>query len=216
MNFIHNSRSHPELSQDDKPSFDSQDEDDMSFGRSILLFIWETVKVVIISLLIIIPVRYFLVQPFFVNGASMEPNFFDHEYLIVDEISYRFRQIERGDIVVFRYPRDPGQFFIKRVIGLPGETVTIKQGRVTIKSEAYPDGVVLDESSYLSDSVETRGDVTVRLGGNEYYVMGDNRQASLDSRSFGPITVDLIVGRAWLRGWPIDRVSVFRSPQYNF
>ncbi|HLD69247.1 MAG TPA: signal peptidase I, partial [Candidatus Omnitrophota bacterium] len=89
------------------------------FG-SLKSFIWETVKVVVISLAIIIPVRYFLIQPFYVKGASMEPNFYDQEYLIIDEISYRFREPQRGEIVVFRYPRDPASFFIKRIIGLPG------------------------------------------------------------------------------------------------
>ena len=90
------------------------------FG-SLKSFIWETVKVVVISLAIIIPVRYFLIQPFYVKGASMEPNFYDQEYLIIDEISYRFREPQRGEIVVFRYPRDPASFFIKRIIGLAGE-----------------------------------------------------------------------------------------------
>src|SRR3989344_8759420 len=88
-----------------------------------LAFVFELIQVVAVSLAIIIPVRYFLIQPFYVKGASMEPNFFDHEYLIIDELSYRYKQPQRGEIVVFRYPNDPSQFFIKRVIGIPGETV---------------------------------------------------------------------------------------------
>ena len=93
--------------------------------RNFFIFVFEVVKVVVISLAIIIPVRYFLIQPFYVKGASMEPSFYDHEYLIVDEMSYRFRLPERGEIVVFKYPLDPSQYFIKRVIGLPGEKVEI-------------------------------------------------------------------------------------------
>ena len=88
-----------------------------------VVFILEVIQIVIISAAIIVPIRYFLIQPFYVKGASMEPNFYDHEYLIIDELSYRLRDPIRGEIVVFRYPRDPSQFFIKRVVGMPGETV---------------------------------------------------------------------------------------------
>src|SRR5665811_413934 len=100
--------------------------------KKFLILAWETVKVVAISLAIIIPVRYFLIQPFYVKGASMESSFHDHEYLIIDEISYRFRAIERGEVIVFRYPLNPQEYFIKRVIGLPGEGVQIKDGQVIV------------------------------------------------------------------------------------
>jgi signal peptidase I len=84
--------------------------------------IWEFLKIVIVSLLIILPIRYFIIQPFYVKGASMEPNFHDREYLIIDEISYRFNEPQRGQVIVFRYPNNPQEYFIKRVIGLPGDT----------------------------------------------------------------------------------------------
>ena len=216
MNFMSNSSqgssSGPQFPER-QPSFDPQDDDSSLLG-SFLGFVWETVKVVVISLIIIIPVRYFLVQPFFVNGASMDPTLFDHEYLIIDEISYRFEEPKRGDIVVFRYPRDPGQFFIKRIVGLPGETVTIGQGIVSIINDDQPNGYVLDESFYLSEDVETRGDVSRTLGDHEYYVLGDHRKASLDSRTFGPVEREALVGKAWLRGWPIDRATVFPDVIY--
>ncbi len=96
-----------------------------SFSESVSSFVVEVAKVVIISLAIIIPVRYFLIQPFYVKGASMEPNFHDNEYLVVDEVSYRFRQPARGDVVVIRRPRQDLDFLIKRVVGLPGERVEI-------------------------------------------------------------------------------------------
>src|SRR3989344_294895 len=99
--------------------------DELTFRQQLLVFSWEIIKVVVISLAIIVPVRYFLIKPFYVKGASMEPNFYDHEYLIIDEISYRFAEPARGDIVVFRYPNDERQYFIKRIIGLPTETVRI-------------------------------------------------------------------------------------------
>ena len=88
--------------------------------NEVLVFVWETIKVVVISLAIILPIRYYLVQPFFVKGASMEPNFEDGDYLLIDEITYRFSEPLRGDVIVFRYPEDRSQFFIKRIVGLPG------------------------------------------------------------------------------------------------
>src|SRR3989338_3890002 len=105
-------------------------EQELTAGQHVLVFTWEIFKVVVISLAIIIPVRYFLIKPFYVKGASMEPNFHDYEYLIIDELTYRFNEPQRGDVVVFRYPLDRGQFFIKRVVGLPGETITIGNGQV--------------------------------------------------------------------------------------
>jgi signal peptidase I len=174
----------------------------------------ELVEIALVALAIIIPVRYFLVQPFYVRGASMEPSFYDHEYLIIDELSYRFRDPERGDIVVFRYPLDPSQFFIKRIIGLPGERVRLSQGKILIANAAQPDGLVLPEP-YLGGA-GTPGERSVVLGEEEYFVMGDNRNASLDSRIFGPVKRKFIVGRVWLRGWPLPRIGYFATPEYNF
>jgi len=180
---------------------------------AIALFILEVVQIVIISAAIIIPIRYFLIQPFYVKGASMEPNYFDHEYLIIDEISYRFDDPERGEIVVFRYPENPSEFFIKRVIGLPGETIEITDGKVIIYNNDNPSGVVLDEM-YL-DVEQTFGKKRVSLNEDEFFVLGDNRDKSLDSRTFGPIRRSDIVGRVWLRGLPLSRIDVFDLPDYN-
>jgi signal peptidase I len=181
-------------------------------------FIIEIIKVVIISLAIIIPVRYFLIQPFYVKGASMEPNFHDHEYLIINEISYRFSAPHRGDIIIFRYPKDPSQYFIKRVIGLPGETVRIKDNKVYIKNSEHQDFVELDESEYLASDVSTfnYGRSEYVLEADQYFVMGDNREQSLDSRRFGFVPKRLIIGNAWVRGWPFDKITVFKTPAYNF
>ena len=183
-----------------------------SRGKGLAL-IFELIEVLAISLVIIIPIRYFLIQPFYVKGASMEPNFFDHEYLIIDEISYRLHQPVRGEIVVFRYPKDPSQFFIKRVIGLPGETVEVAGGKVKIYNDSHPNGWALDETSYL-DQDFTAATQTVTLKSGEYYLMGDNRSASLDSRIFGPVHGSAIVGRVWLRGYPLDRWKHFATPVY--
>jgi len=198
----------------DNYQFD-EDQEDISFGKKSIYFVWDLIKVVCISLAIIIPVRYFLVQPFYVKGQSMEPNFHDDEYLIIDELSYRFHAIERGDIVVFRYPKEPTQFFIKRVIGLPGEKVEVKDGYVFIYDKNNDKKSLLDENQYLGDEAKTSGDRMWVLGDEEYYVMGDNRDHSLDSRIFGPVPKDLIVGRVWLRGWPVNRLEVFKGIEYG-
>jgi signal peptidase I len=181
-------------------------------GGALASFLLEVVQIVLISSAIIIPIRYFLVQPFYVKGASMEPNFYDHEYLIIDELTYRFREPFRGEIVVFKYPRDPSQYFIKRVIALPGETIEVTNGHVLIYNTDHPNGMLLDES-YLEE--QTTGKVRVTLGEDEYYIMGDNRDSSLDSRSFGPITRDDIIGRVWVRGLPVSRITTFDLPIYN-
>ena len=187
--------------------------------KKFFLFIWEITKVVAISLAIILPVRYFLIQPFYVKGASMEPNFHDHEYLIIDELSYRFNNPERGQVIVFRYPRNPQEYFIKRVIALPGEQIQIKDGQVLIFNAAYPEGFTVDEK-YLADDLVTfnSSELKVTVGPDEYFVLGDNRNASKDSRSFGPVNRSFITGKVLFRGWPLKEITVFNKdywPQYN-
>ena len=184
-----------------------------SVKSDVLAFIWETVKVVVISLAIILPIRYYLVQPFFVKGASMEPNFEDGDYLLVDELSYRFSAPDRGDVIIFRYPLDPSQFFIKRIIGLPEETIRIKDDTVTIYNKDEPEGFVLDES-YLASEQRTIGDSVVRIDNNEYFVLGDNRLESSDSRRWGAVNKSLITGKAFLRPWPFKGDIKIPSVQY--
>ncbi|MBN1778786.1 MAG: signal peptidase I [Candidatus Buchananbacteria bacterium] len=190
--------------------------DELTMGQEFLIFAWEILKIVVISLVIIVPVRYFLIKPFYVKGASMEPNFHDYQYLIIDELTYRFNAPQRGDVVVFRYPVDPNQYFIKRVIGLPGEEVKIKNGLVTIINAQHPAGVVLNEP-YLPFGLQTNHDLDVSLDAQHYFLMGDNRPNSLDSRIFGPVDGNHIIGRVLLRGWPIDKIGYLASHvDYNF
>lgn len=180
------------------------------------VFFWELLKVFLISMAIIIPIRYFLVQPFFVRGASMEPNFQDGEYLVIDQLSYRLREPRRGEVIVFRFPLKESQFFIKRIAGLPGETVLVQDGRVVVKNTDHPQGVVLDESRYLDEAVRTGGQVTLALGTNEYFVLGDNRAASSDSRSWGVLPRNDVVGRAWIRAFPFGEITVFSYERPGF
>jgi len=179
-------------------------------------FFWEIIKAFLIALIIIVPIRYLLIQPFFVRGASMEPTFEDGEYLIVDQLSYHFRAPQRGEVIVFRYPNQPSQFFIKRIIGLPGETVIVQDGHVIIQNSQHPSGVVLDESPYLGADIRTGGQVNLTLTADQYFVMGDNRPASSDSRSWGPVPTNDLIGRVWLRAFPVDRVGVFTPPKLGF
>ena len=161
--------------------------------------------------MIILPIRYFLIQPFYVKGASMEPNFFDHEYLIIDEINYRFKAPTRGDVIVFRYPKDPQEYFIKRIVGLPGERVQFKDGDVYVYNQQNPQGLRLDDS-YLTPGIKTYGlsEDPVDVGTDDFFVLGDNRMASKDSRSFGSVNRSFFIGRVVFRGWPFDRAGIIK------
>jgi signal peptidase I len=177
--------------------------------RNTLLFLFETLKIVIIALVIVVPIRYFIFQPFFVKGASMEPNFDDGQYLIIDELSYHFREPQRGEVIVFKYPYNPSQRYIKRIIGLPGETIEIKDGQVLIN------GQILDESNYLPEGTVTSGLIKTNLGEKEYFVLGDNRLASSDSRRWGVLPRENIIGRVYLRAWPFVSWAKFEAPSYS-
>lgn len=184
------------------------------FGTEVVEFIWETVKVIIISLVIILPIRYYLVQPFFVKGLSMFPTYHDKEYILVDKWTYRTSVAKRGDILLFKAPPDPSEYFIKRIIALPGERVVVRNNTVTIFNVEFPSGFVLDESGYLPASHITEGDLDVTLQDGEFFVMGDNRQHSSDSRAFGPVDRNLFSGMAWLRLWPFDRLGFLERYDY--
>ena len=177
--------------------------------KEILLFFWEIIKIVILALLIVIPIRYFVFQPFVVKGNSMEPNFHQGDYLIVDEISYRFNEPKRGDVIVFRYPRDTSQRFIKRIIGLPGETVKIEQGEINIINDV--ENRILDESGYGLKENYTDNFV-LSLSENEYFVLGDNRTASFDSRKWGGLSKNHIIGKVILKTWFPSITSNISNP----
>lgn len=169
-------------------------------------FFIELLKFALIAAVIVLPLRLFIAKPFIVSGASMEPTFDTGQYLIVDELSYRFIEPERGDVVIFRYPRDPSQYFIKRVIGLPGETVRIERGEVSV-TDAAGEELALDES-YITHR-GNGADMNVTLGDGEYFVMGDNRPESSDSRIWGVLPRENIVGRAFARLLPLQQIGIF-------
>ncbi|MGE5297817.1 MAG: signal peptidase I [Acidobacteriaceae bacterium] len=194
-----------------------------SDAKSFGLFVWDFLKVIIIALVIILPIRYFVFQPFIVSGNSMLPNFEDGQYLVIDEISYRLRQPERGEVVVLRYPDDPKQYFIKRIVGLPGEKVSIDNGRVTIYNTQHPDGMVLDESylptqglTYPLNSDVIGGKKTLTLSSEQYFTLGDNRLQSSDSRYWGPLPKNDLVGRVLIRAFPLNKFHKFSAPSYSY
>jgi len=166
---------------------------------------WEIARFAIIALIIVLPVRWFIAQPFIVSGASMQDTFHDKEYLIVDQLSYRFEEPSRGDVIIFRYPNDPSKYFIKRIIALPGETINISGTSVQIQNDEHPEGFTLDEP--YAQPGESNRPQSLTLGSEEYFVMGDNRDHSSDSRTWGTLDRDAIVGRAFIRLLPPQRID---------
>ena len=178
-------------------------------------FLFDFVKVFVMAVAIIVPVRWFLFQPFVVTGDSMRPNFHDGNYLIIDELTYRFRPPSRGEVVVMRFPRDPSQYFIKRIVALPGEHIVIRDGRVTIHNAEQPSGFVLEEE-YLPSQDITYGNIDLRLDSDQYFVLGDNRLSSSDSRVWGFLPREDIVGRAYMRLYPMAELDLhFPTPSYS-
>jgi signal peptidase I len=167
--------------------------------------IWETVRLIIIAILIVVPVRMFIAQPFVVHGESMDPTFDQGQYLIVDEISYHLGSPKRGDVAILRYPQNPGTFFIKRVVGLPGETIKIEGRNVTIYNDEFPEGFLLDEP-YIEYQSNNRLEKKIPEG--NYFVMGDNRAKSSDSRVWGTVPEKYMVGRALIRLLPFESASI--------
>ena len=155
---------------------------------------------------VVIPIRVFVVSPFIVDGESMHPTFENLDYLIIDEIIYRFKAPSRGDVVVFRYPNNPSIFYIKRIIGLPNETVSINHGKVTVTTVAG-EKLALDERYIVNEDATYSRDT--RLNADEYFVMGDNRPNSSDSRIWGPLPKKNLIGRVDLRLLPIANSSFF-------
>ncbi len=203
------------MSEDKSNNDISKNETQPEGTEPLRYFFFDFLKVFVMAVAIIIPVRYFLFQPFVVTGDSMRPNFHDGNYLIIDELTYRFRLPHRGEVVVMRFPKDTTQFFIKRIVALPGERIVIKDGQVTIYNAQHSEGLVLDEP-YLSAQNITYGNIDRVLSGDEFFVLGDNRLSSSDSRVWGILPRADIVGRVYLRLFPVQELELFiPSPIYN-
>ena len=167
----------------------------------------EWAQVIIIAGIIAVVLRTYIVEPFIVEGASMDPTFATGQFLLVDRLTYRFEAPKRYDIIVFQYPKNPSIDYIKRIIGLPGETVGIKDGIVTIVNPDHPKGMILPQP-FVSADHQSYDTETATLGPDEYFVMGDNRAQSSDSRVWGSVQKQLIIGRPILRILPPDSISI--------
>ena len=180
---------------------------------SIGTFIYSFIETVVIALVIAVVLYLFIMTPHEVLGNSMHPTYKNGEYLMANKLTYRFGEPQRGDVIIFQYSET--QDFIKRIIGIPGDTIMVKDGNV------YINGQQLDESDYLSDSVYTRGGdylsegETISIGEGEYFVLGDNRPHSSDSRTFGPISETKIKGKAWIVYLPISDFRIVTHQDYG-
>jgi len=178
----------------------------------------DLVKTAVIVIVLVVVTRGFILQPFIVDGSSMSPRFHTNDYLIVDKISYRLHAVTRGDIVVFKYPLDTSVNYVKRVIGLPGETVRIQNGAVIIISAANPKGFTLNEPYVINHDPTTLQSgaslAEYNVPADSYFVMGDNRPASSDSRSWGFLPKSDMVGRVDVQAFPLNEASVVSDPTY--
>ncbi len=180
--------------------------------RKVYTFLVDTIQSILIAASVFLVIYIFLFRPFEVNGQSMYPNFHDREYVLTNLITLRFGPPTRGDVIVFKAPPDPEKDFIKRVIGLPGDTVMVKNGNVYVNNQVY------DESSYLNSDVKTYGGAflkdgdTVTVPTGAYFVMGDNRPYSSDSREWGFVPAGNIIGKSFLVYWPLNEVRAVSNP----
>lgn len=179
--------------------------------RGFFSFVFDTGKIIILALLIVVPIRAWVFQPFLVKGDSMKPNFHNGDYLIIDELTYKFYNPQRGQVIVFKFPGDLSQRYIKRIIGLPGETVEIKDNAITVSHSQ--DNKVLHES-YIPKSLFTQGSFPMTLKDDEYFVLGDNRPNSSDSRVWGVLPKRDIIGRVLIRVFPPQAFTVIAAPSY--
>jgi signal peptidase I len=185
--------------------------------RKFFVSLLEILEFIVIAVVLVFIIRSYIIQPFLVWGSSMAPNFLSGDYILIDELSLRFNPLERGEVIVFKSPQKSSVYFIKRVIGLPGEKIRIQDGKIIIFNNQNPKGFVLNEP-YLNGWIKTEnrggksGDVI--LGSDEYFVLGDNREYSYDSREWGVLKKNYIIGIAKLRLWPLKSFSVFAAPNY--
>jgi signal peptidase I len=188
--------------------------------KTIAGFFLDIFETLVIALSIFLIVYLFLMQPHQVNGQSMVPNFQHGDYVLTDKISYRLGVPKRGDVIVFHAPasahcpQGTGCDFIKRIIGMPNETVQVINGGF------YINGQLLEEP-YLSDKSRTKTgqylqNQEIKLGNTEYFVVGDNRDYSSDSRAWGPIDASMIVGKAFFRYWPPESMGFIEHINYNY
>ena len=179
----------------------------------------DIIETIVVAAAIFVVVYLFLLQPHQVRGASMEPNLSDGQYILTDKISYRFDKPRRGDIIVFKAPVDPNFDYIKRIIGLPGESIQIKGGKIIIQNTTHPKGFVLEEPYKINGSDQPgtllEDNKEFKISEDNYFVLGDNRNQSFDSREWGELSRKNIIGKTWLRYWPISKFSFVKRVGFS-
>ncbi|HOX40642.1 MAG TPA: signal peptidase I [bacterium] len=181
-------------------------------------FIKDLIKTGLIVFILAFALRYFVIQPYIVEGESMMPNYYNREYLLAEKVSYLIGEPKRGDVTIFKYPKNPSVSYIKRIIGLPGETIKISNNQVIVVNKENPTGKILNES-YIPKENRTNtyegNSFEKTLNENEYFVLGDNREHSSDSREWGVLPKTNISGRAWVTLYPTDRISIHQRVTYS-
>lgn len=184
----------------------------MEFLRKVYAFTLDIVQTLLLVFAFFLVIYVFLFRPFQVSGNSMSPTFHDKEYILTNLITLRFNRPKVGDVVVFKAPNDPEKDYIKRVIGIPGDTIFIKNG------EVYLNGNILDQSAYLASTVKTYGgsflreDQSVTVPANFYFVIGDNRPGSSDSREWGFLPAKNLIGQSFFLYWPPSKMHTIKNP----
>ena len=184
-----------------------------TISKGIVHFFFDFLETIVVALSIFVVIYLFFVQPHEVKGSSMEPNFHNNEFILTDKISYRFQNPKRGDVIIFRSPNNPDVDYIKRIIALPGEKVKAKNGYIYVDetklSEKY-----LNDLTFLFPTSKLQNDIDIIVPQDEYFVLGDNRPHSSDSREFGPISRSSIIGKAFIRYWPLPLLGVIPEIKY--
>ena len=178
-------------------------------------FFFDFLETIVVALSVFVVIYLFIIQPHEVKGSSMEPNFHNNEYIITDKISFRFSEPRRGEVVIFKAPVNPDVDYIKRIIGLPSETLKVANGKVYINNKILDEPYLADITSvfpggFLKDNEE------ITVPPDHYFVMGDNRPHSSDAREFGPIDKKSIIGKAIFRYWPISTLGIIPQISYRF
>jgi signal peptidase I len=182
--------------------------------RGVLTVVFDILQTIVLAAAIFVIIYLFAAQPHLVKGSSMEPNFHDGDYILTEKVSYKFREPKRGEVIIFKAPNRPDADYIKRVIGLPGETMKVIEGKIYINNTPLDEQYEpISSQTFSGRFLEENKEFTIPQ--NQYFVFGDNRSHSSDSREFGPVDKELIIGRALVRYWPVPRFGAIKTPFYQ-
>ena len=175
-------------------------------------FLFDIIETVVVALALFVVIYLFAAQPHQVRGASMVPNFQNGEYILTDKVTYRFREPHRGDVIIFRAPKNQELDYIKRIIGLPNEQIKIEKGSIYINNKRLEESYLPTGPIYAGTYLQ-EGQI-INIPDHEYFVLGDNRNHSSDSREWGPVPQKDIIGKAFFRYWPMNQIGLIHTPNY--